>query len=72
MQELQTRELGPEDYDFLLNLEQKQTMISLHKFLAMAYEKIYKPPAPYFSYPHCCCVFCEVEIFDRSTGLELK
>ena len=50
----------------------QESMISLHRFLAMCYEKVYKPPAAYFSYPHCYCVFCEAEIVDRSTGLELK
>ena len=34
MAELQNRELGPEDYDLLLSLENKQSMISLPRFLA--------------------------------------
>ena len=29
MEELQTRELGPEDYDMLLQLGQNQSMMSL-------------------------------------------
>jgi hypothetical protein len=72
MEELQTRELGPEDYDLLLNLEQKQSMISLHRFLSMGFEKVYKPPDAYFTYPKVYCVFCEAEILDRSTGTQFK
>ena len=72
MEELQTRELTPNDYDLLLSLEQKQNCISLPKFLAMAYEKTYKPPAAYFNYPKVYCAFCEGEIVDRQSGLELN
>jgi len=65
MEELQTRELTPEDYDLLLSLEQKQNLISLPKFLAMAFEKAYPPPPAYFNYPKVYCTFCEAEIIDR-------
>ena len=37
MEELQTRELGPEDYDVLLTLEQKQSMTSINRFLALGF-----------------------------------
>ena len=72
MEELQTRELTPDDYDLLLSLEQKQSMISLPKFLAMAFEKAFPPPAAYFEYPKVYCTFCEGEIVERKTGLELN
>jgi hypothetical protein len=49
----------------LLSLEQKQNLISLPKFLAMAFEKAYPPPPAYFSYPKVYCTFCEAEIIDR-------
>ena len=65
MEELQDRELTPEDYDILLSLEQKQSCISLEKFLAIAFEKAYPPPAAYYSYPKVYCTFCESEIIDR-------
>ena len=55
----------PEDYDILLSLEQKQSCISLEKFLAIAFEKAYPPPAAYYSYPKVYCTFCESEIIDR-------
>ena len=44
MAELQERELGPDDYDLLLSLEQKQTQMPLNKFLANTFEKVFKPP----------------------------
>jgi hypothetical protein len=43
MEELQTRELTPNDYELLLSLEEKQAHISLEKFLAMAFEKSFPP-----------------------------
>jgi len=72
MEELQTRELGPEDYDLLLSLEQKQSMITLHRWLFMGFEKAFKPPDAYFTYAKVYCVFCEAEIVDRQTGTQFK
>lgn len=72
MEELQTRELTPNDYELLLSLEEKQATISMPKFLAMAYEKAHPPPACFFTYPKVTCTFCQGEIVDRQTGLELK
>ena len=73
MAELQTRELGPEDYDLLLSLENRQNIISLERYLAMSFEKAFPPPQSYFDIPHPYCCFCEAEITgDRSTGLQLK
>ena len=69
MEELQTRELGPEDYDLLLSLEQKQKNISLPRFLAMGFDKVFKPPQSYYDIPKAYCAFCEGEIVDRQTGL---
>jgi hypothetical protein len=39
MRELQTREISPEDYDLLLQLESQQHVVPLPKFLALALEK---------------------------------
>ena len=72
MEELQTRELTPDDYELLLSLEQKQSCISLPKFLALAFEKAHPPPEAYYTYPKVYCTFCQGEIVDRQTGLELK
>lgn len=72
MEELQTRELGPEDYDLLLSLENKQNCISLQRFLAMGFEKAFPPPQSYFQIPKAYCAFCEAEILDRAQGLQLK
>ena len=69
MAELQTRELGPQDYERLLSLENKQSIISLPRFLAMSFEKANPPPQSYFDLPKAYCAFCEAEITDRSTGL---
>lgn len=33
MEELQNRELGPDDYEILLQLEQKQSTVPVHRFL---------------------------------------
>ncbi len=65
MEELQTRELGPDDYDMLLSLESKQSTISLPRFLAMGFEKAHKPPQSYYDIPKAYCCFCEAEIVDR-------
>lgn len=48
MTELQERELGPEDYDLLLKLEQKSSTVPMHQFLAKEFEKAFKPPETYF------------------------
>ena len=72
MEELQSRELGPDDYEILLQLEQKESNISQHRFLAQAFEKAFKAPAEYFQYPKAYCAFCELEIVDRDTGTQLK
>lgn len=72
MQELQERELGPDDYDILLKLEQASSDITPHRFLMQAFEKAHKPPDEYFSYPKVYCVFCELEILDRAGGLQLS
>jgi len=69
MEELQDRELGPEDYDLLLSLENKKNLITLPKHLAMAIEKAMPPPKEYFDAPQSYCVFCEGSIADRSKGL---
>ncbi len=42
MQELQTREIQPEDYDLLLQLESRSNVVPLPKFLAVSYEKVFK------------------------------
>jgi hypothetical protein len=47
-------------------------MISLHKWLAMGFEKVFKPPDEYYRYVKAYCVFCEAEIVDRSTGTQFK
>lgn len=47
MKELQTREIRPEDYELLLSLETRQNIISLPKFLAMAFERGHPPTAEY-------------------------
>ena len=39
MRELQGREIQPEDYELLLSLETRANIVSLPKFLALAYEK---------------------------------
>ena len=72
MEDLQTRELGPEDYDLLLQLGQNQTMMSLQRFLATSFEKTFKPPQSYFDIQRAYCAFCDSEKVDRSTGLQLK
>ena len=72
MQELETRELGPEDYDLLLSLENKQNIISLPRFLAMGFEKAFETPQSYYNLPKAYCAFCEAEIVERQTGLQLK
>ena len=71
MEELQQRELGPEDYDLLLQLENQKTSISMQRFLALGFEKTYPPPPEYYTYPKVYCAFCEGEIVDRDTGLQL-
>lgn len=43
MTELQTREIRPEDYDMLLQLEAAGNKVPLPKFLAMAYDKANPP-----------------------------
>lgn len=40
MRELQTREIQPEDYELLLQLESKSNAVPLAKFLALSYEKV--------------------------------
>ena len=72
MEELQTRELTPNDYELLLSLEEKQSHISLPKFLAMAFEKAFPPSQAFFTFPKVYCTFCSGEIVDRQTGLEFK
>ena len=69
MEELQQRELGPEDYDLLLQLENQKTTVSLQRFLALGFEKVHQPPPEYYAYPKVYCAFCEGEIVDRDTGL---
>ena len=69
MEELQTRELGPDDYDKLLSLENKKSIISVPRFLAMGFEKSFPPPQSYFEIAKAYCAFCEAEIVDRATGL---
>lgn len=44
MSELQTRDIMPEDYDMLLQLEQAGNKVPLPKFLALAYDKATPPP----------------------------
>ena len=56
----------------LLSLENKQNIISLPRFLAMSFEKAFKPPQSYFDIPKAYCAFCEGEIVDRQAGLQLK
>lgn len=51
MRELQNREIRPEDYDLLLNLETRQNIISLPKFLALAFERGNPPTAQYEAIP---------------------
>lgn len=41
MRELQTREIRPEDYELLLSLETRSNIISLPKFIALAFEKAF-------------------------------
>ena len=72
MEELQTRELGPHDYDLLLSLENKESIISLPRFLALSFEKTFEPPSLYFDAPQVFCAFCEAEINERPTGLQLN
>ena len=69
MLELQERELGPEDYDILLKLEQASTCVPQHRFLAQSFIDAFKPPAEYFTYAKVYCCFCEFEITDRDQGL---
>ena len=38
----------------------------------MGFEKAHKPPQSYFDIPKAYCAFCEAEIVDRQTGLQLK
>ncbi len=56
MRELQDREIGPEDYDLLLQLESKSNGMTMPKFLAIAYQKSLGAPQ---GMPPSNCVFCE-------------
>ena len=38
----------------------------------MSFEKTFKPPQSYYDIPKAYCAFCEGEIVDRQTGLQLK
>lgn len=49
----------------LLNLENKKNSISLPRWLAMGFDKAFKPPQSYYDIPKAYCVFCEAEIIDR-------
>lgn len=69
MEELETREIGPEDYDLLLSLEVKRGVISLPRWLAMGFDKAFEPPQSYYDMPRAYCAFCEAEIADKQTGL---
>lgn len=44
----------------------------MHRFLAQAFDRAFKPPQAYFEYPKAYCTFCELEIVDRSTGTQFK
>ena len=48
LQELQNREISPEDYETLLSLETRSNVISLAKFLALGFEKANPLPQSYF------------------------
>lgn len=65
IEELQQRELGPDDYEVLMRLEEKQSDVTLHRFLAKACVDAFKPPEAYFQYPRVYCCFCELEIVER-------
>ena len=55
----------------LMRLEDKQSIISMPRFLALGFEKAFPPPQSYFDAPQVFCVFCEAEILERPTGLQL-
>ena len=38
----------------------------------MGFEKANPPPQSYFDIPKAYCAFCEAEIVDKQTGLQLK
>lgn len=70
MQELQTREIQPEDYDALLTLETRSNVISLAKFLALGYEKANPLPQSYFTRASHTCNFCEMNIEELNKGMQ--
>ncbi len=75
MRELQTREIRPEDYDLLLQLESSQNAVPLPKFLALAYEKVAlqdKGPQYNSLVQPAACAFCDLRIEDREKGLMLR
>ena len=51
IEELQTRELGPQDYDILMSLQDKTNEISLNRWLTIGYEKAFPPPDSYLRAP---------------------
>ena len=75
MRELQTREISPEDYDLLLQLESQQHVVPLPKFLALALEKqsLHDKGTRYEALQTTPqCAFCNLRLEDRGKGMILR
>eukprot|EP00347_Sterkiella_histriomuscorum_P013158 403365789 len=72
MQELQNREIRPEDYDLLLQLEQSSQKVPLPKYLAQVFDKANPPTEEYLNNAQVMCAFCSGRIDDKTKGLQLK
>ena len=69
MEELQSRELGPEDYELLLQLERTSLTIPSQKFLAKAFIDNYKPREALNNQTEIECCLCKTEIVDKSEAV---
>ncbi|CDW88804.1 e3 ubiquitin-protein ligase zswim2-like [Stylonychia lemnae] len=72
MTELQSREIRPEDYEMLLQLEQSSNKVPLPKYLVSVFDKANPPTEEYLSNSNAVCNFCSSKIEDKTKGLPLR
>ncbi|CDW88025.1 UNKNOWN [Stylonychia lemnae] len=70
--DMKTRDIKPEDYLKLLSAETRANIISLPKYLALAFEKNYPATQEYMRIAIAYCNFCELKIDDKTKGLSFK
>ena len=67
-EELKTREIRAEDYQRFLSIETRANIITLPKFIALAYEKGAQSQE-FLKLPLVYCSFCELRIDDKKRAL---